>query len=490
MKFQYLSSLEKSSSCDGIVIPCCAEKEGFSVLSPLSDEMKRCIQLVSDLKDFAARKGEVLILYNREVYASRIVLLGVGQKERVDAEILREAYSKVIATLAPKKLLRLLVLVPEIEDRKAYRVLQPLMEGLVYGSYRFTRYKKTEETDPDVYIHYSSLEEFLIIEQRIVAFRRALFAARDVVNMSTHERSPEGFGHYFLSLAQGTGLQCSLYNEKWLAKQKMGLLLAVGQGAEVPPRMLVLSWTPCPNDTDHTVLVGKGVIFDTGGLNLKPTGSIELMRDDMAGGAVAAGVMLALAALNVQKNVTAVIPLAENCIGSKAFKPGDVFTSRSGLTVEITNTDAEGRLLLADAIDWAIETLHPTRVIDVATLTGACEVALGTDIFAIFSNSDALAVDIEHSAKRAGEPAWRLPLYREYKELLKSDIADCKNSPSIRLGGAISGALFIEQFVRDFPWVHLDIAGVAFTKEGKKYYGKGATGVPLRTLLEYFLPSL
>jgi leucyl aminopeptidase len=490
MKFHYVTSLGKRPQSDGLLIPCCEEEEGFSFLHSMPEDVIEATSLLKKLKDFSGEKGKSIIVYQEEVYSSRLILVGLGPRKSIDGEQIREAYAKAISELSSKKLLTLVALLPELEERKPSWVLQAVMEGLVYGSYQFSRYKKQEGTYPEIFIPFDSLEEFFILDQRMVALKKALIAARDIVNMNADEKNPERFGRYFLSLAEGTGLQCSLYDEKWIQEEKMGLLLAVGQGSSTPPRMLVISWTPNISDRDHTVLVGKGITFDTGGLNLKPTGSIETMKCDMAGAAAVASVMLALADLNVQKNVTAVIPLAENGIGSKAFKPGDVFCARSGKTVEITNTDAEGRLILADALDWAVSTLHPTRIIDVATLTGACEVALGGEIFAVFANSDSLALEVERAAKRAGEAHWRLPLFQGYLEQLKSDIADCKNAQANRLGGAIIASLFLEKFVQDTPWVHLDIAGTAYFKDAKKYYCKGATGSPIRTLLEYLVPSV
>lgn len=491
MKFHYVPSFEKRPQADGLVIPCCMkEGGGFSVLHPLSEEILEHISFVDSLNDFSAKKGEILSLYHKEAYTSRLILVGLGEEKRIDGETIREVYAKLIDKSLSKKLHHLVVLLPGIMERKPLRVLQTLMEGMVYGGYRFSRYKNQEGILPEIFIPYHSLEEFFVLGQWIKSFQKALTAIRDVVNMNASEKTPDGFGRYFLNLAQGTGLQSWLYDEKWLEKEKMGLILAVGRGAEASPRLLVLSWQPTPSDPDHTLLVGKGITFDSGGLNLKPSGSIETMKCDMAGGAAVGGIMIALAELNIQKNVTAIIPLAENGIGSRAFKPGDVVYARSGHTIEITNTDAEGRLLLADAIDWAEETFRPARILDIATLTGACEVALGTDIFALFSNSDSLAFELEQAAKRSGESLWRMPLHEPYRDLLKSDIADCKNASSTRLGGAISGALFIERFVRNKPWVHLDIAGTAFSKDGKSYYGKGATGSPLRTLLEFFVPSV
>lgn len=264
----------------------------------------------------------------------------------------------------------------------------------------------------------------------------------------------------------------------------MGLLLAVGQGSRWEPRFLILRWHGAPEHSEKTVLIGKGVTFDTGGLNLKGTDFLKAMKGDMAGAAAVLGVMQAISDLNLAMNVEAVVPLCENSIGERSYKPEDVFRARSGISVEIANTDAEGRLILADAIDYAKEKLSPSRIIDVATLTGAADVALGHDISALFSNTDALALQLFEASIRAGEPLWRLPLHSVYLKLLESDIADCKNVGP-RSGGAITAAMFLQKFVGDLPWAHFDIAGTAFLKDPRRYYPKGASGVPVRTLVEY-----
>lgn len=487
MKFHYIPS-EQRSKADALLLPCFEEEGSFSYTHLVPEELLATISLLKKTGDFLAKKGDLCFLYTESKSFPRLLLLGLGPKSGVDGEVVRESYAALTTALAKKKLSSIVVLLPHIGERGASWTLQAAMEGMVYGSYQFCRYKKQETGYPELFFPYPSLDEFFVIHQRVVAFKKAMILTRDLVNMNANEKYPAGFCDSVLSQIEGSGIVCSVFDEKWIQQEKMGLLLAVGRGSATPPRMMVLSWKPCLSDPDHTVLVGKGITFDTGGLNVKPSGSIETMKDDMAGAAVVVGLLSALAEMNIQKNVTAVIPLAENSLGSRSYKPGDVFRARSGTTVEITNTDAEGRLILADALDWSKTELAPTRIIDVATLTGACEVALGDEIFGLFSNSDSLAFEFEKAATRAQEAVVRMPLYQGYNERLKSDIADCKNASS-RVGGAILAALFLERFVGKLPWIHLDIAGTAFYKDAKGYYGKGATASPLRTLLEFFVSS-
>lgn len=488
MKFQYLSSKLKNSKSDAYVLPCIQEKNNrFSCLAPLTKELQKVVADVGKLKDFSAKKGECCTLYHKVPFSPRVILVGLGEESSLTGEDLREEYAKVLGKFGKLKLSAIVTLLPAVASMRPDIVLMSMMEGMSYGAYCFSCYKKHDCVFPDVQIPYESEKEFLIVNKRVTALMKGVNFARDTVNMNANEVSPQGFADLVLKHTP-KGLIIEVYDEKWIAKEKMGLLLAVGQGSAIPPRFMTLSWQGNKKSKEHTVLVGKGITFDSGGMNLKPTGFIENMRDDMSGAAAVTGVMFALAELKADVNVTAVIPLAENSIGSASFKPGDVYRARAGDTVEITNTDAEGRLVLADAVDWAVSMLTPTQMIDVATLTGACERALGPDMTGLFSNSDDLACKLDAAALRAGELFWRFPLHQPYKELLASDYADVKNSSSTAYGGAITGALFIERFVKKTPWAHLDIAGTSFHKDGRKYYGKGGTGTPVRTLLEFILP--
>jgi leucyl aminopeptidase len=265
----------------------------------------------------------------------------------------------------------------------------------------------------------------------------------------------------------------------------MGGLLGVSQGSQQPPRFIILNYKGGDSGKIDIVLAGKGITFDSGGINIKPTEAMDDMKGDMAGGASVMAAMIAISQLKPKINVTALVPATENMPGGTAMKPGDIITAMNGKTIEVLNTDAEGRLILADALSYA-KKLGAKAVIDVATLTGACRVALGTLCTGAFGNNNALMAKVITAGKETGELMWELPMFAEYREYLKSDFADIKNIGN-RYGGAITAAKFLEDFVGGIPWVHLDIAGTYETGKEKGYQVKGATGVPVRTLVTFIL---
>jgi leucyl aminopeptidase len=273
-------------------------------------------------------------------------------------------------------------------------------------------------------------------------------------------------------------------NEHRLRELNMGLILGVAQGSAEPARLVVLRYEPKDAAPGPVIgLVGKGVTFDTGGISIKPAEGMDRMKDDMAGGAAVAAALCAIARLGGTRRVIGVIPMVENMPGGKAIRPGDVLTAASGTTVEITNTDAEGRLILADAL-WYAQQLGATHLVNVATLTGACMVALGKVASGLMGTPDAWVETMRAVSQRAGDRVWPLPLYPEYREQLKSEIADLVNAATGRGAGAITAGWFLREFVHDRPWVHLDIAGTAWSEERKAYQPKGATGVAVRTLID------
>lgn len=264
----------------------------------------------------------------------------------------------------------------------------------------------------------------------------------------------------------------------------MGLLLAVNRGSDSDPAFIIIEYKGNPKSKEKTVLVGKGITYDTGGLNIKVS-NMETMKGDMGGAAAVMGTIVAAASLDLKVNVTAVIPTTENSISSRSYKPGDIYKSYSGKTVEIGNTDAEGRLILADALAYAVDHLKPTRLIDLATLTGAMIIALGTETIGLFSNNDALADGLIRSGSDTYERVWRLPLHEEYRDQLKSDFADIRNIGG-RAAGSITAAIFLQEFVGKTPWAHLDIAGTAYLEDGaKRYHPKYGTGSGVRLLIDF-----
>ncbi|AJY77441.1 peptidase M17 [Paenibacillus beijingensis] len=313
-------------------------------------------------------------------------------------------------------------------------------------------------------------------------FASGVLLARELTNLPGNELTPEKLAGHAESLAAEYGLESEVLDEWDAAEQGIGALLAVGQGSANPPRMVVLHYKGAADNDQVWGLIGKGITFDTGGISLKTAAGMEEMISDMGGAAAVLGAMKIIGQLKPEVNVVAVIPTAENMPSDRSMKPGDVITAMDGTTIEVVNTDAEGRLVLADGLTTAIRR-GATRLVDVATLTGACVVALGDVTTGAVTNDEVLLQSVQAAGRRAGERIWPLPSYPEYRKLLDSDAADLKNSGG-RQGGAITGGLFIGAFAQEKPWVHLDIAGTAFLKKSRGWEPKGATGVMARTLAE------
>jgi leucyl aminopeptidase len=307
---------------------------------------------------------------------------------------------------------------------------------------------------------------------------------RRLVNEPPQALDPVSFAQQATELGQAAGLEVDVWDESKLQSEKCGAMLAVARGSTKPARLVILRHQQAPQaDAPTLALVGKGVTFDAGGLSLKPTDGMKTMKCDMAGAATVMGTMQAIAQLKLPIHAVGYLGLVENMPGGDAYRLGDVLTARNGKTIEVLNTDAEGRLVLADVLSLAVE--HgATRVIDVATLTGACVVALGTDVVGVMTNQQAWCDQVLKAAGECGESAWQLPMFKEFSEQLKSEVADLKNIGASRWGGAITAAKFLEEFVDETPWVHLDIAGPAFLERAKPWQDGGGTGVMVRTLVQ------
>jgi len=314
----------------------------------------------------------------------------------------------------------------------------------------------------------------------------AVSYARDLVNCPPNDMSPEALARAALEASRDASFECKIFDKKAIIKLGMPLLLAVNQGSNREPRFIHMAYKPKRGrrESPRIVFVGKGLTFDSGGLCIKPPASMIDMKSDMAGAAATIAIVSAAAKLKLPLEIHGIIPATDNLIGPDAYRPGDVFPSRKGKSVEIINTDAEGRLILADALTYASE-LKPTYLIDHATLTGACVVALGDYTSGLFANDDALANAYLKAASISGESFWRLPLDKELKEQLKSDIADIKHTSTSRMGGAINGALFLQEFVNGVRWLHLDIAGPAFLDKSFGMLSKGATGFGIVTAVRF-----
>ncbi len=363
--------------------------------------------------------------------------------------------------------------------------IETLAEGATIANFDGGNYK-TRDADPffvsDVHM-LTGTQEATDAIARGLNVGEAVNRARVLVNEPANELPPRLFAERAAEMATVPNVISEILDEQAIASLGMGLLSGVGRGSAEPPRVLVLRYVP-PGAPESPVLglVGKGITFDTGGISIKPADGMERMKDDMAGGATVVAALRAIALERLPIRVTAVVPSAENMPGGRATRPGDVLRSASGLTVEVNNTDAEGRLILGDGL-WYAARLGATHLLDVATLTGACVVALGRTATGLFGSPDSWVEAVEAAAGRGGEKAWPLPLYDDYRELLKSEIADLLNSPG-RPAGAITAAMFLKEFAGGLPWAHLDIAGTAWAEDNKPWMPKGATGAMIRTLVE------
>jgi len=447
---------------------------------------------VSQLIDQAAIKGklgEVTIIHTLGKLPARIVATaGLGKKEDFNLDKVRRVagdFSRSLRKLNCHRVATVLHGAGSIEPEDS---AEGITEGSLLGLYNFTRYKKPE---------YEEIAEMLIIgdSSQLTAvshgiesgtiMAEATAIARDMVNEPANQMTPARMAEIAKEIATKYDLEFKVFDSRDMEAMGMGALLGVASGSSQPPKLITIGYKGNPDSRNTAGFLGKGVTFDSGGISIKPSEGMGEMKDDMAGGAAAMAALAAIARLKCKINITAIIPAAENLPGGNALKPGDILKAMNGKTIEIISTDAEGRLILADALSYAVkQSLSP--LVDLATLTGACRVALGTGYSGLFSNNQRLANEIVKAANKTGEKVWQMPLPEEYKEQNKSLIADIKNTGN-RYGGAITAALFLAEFIDDVPWAHIDIAGTASSNKESGYTVKGATGVGVRTLTELAL---
>ena len=440
-------------------------------------------------KDLTGSLGELTALYELSgLEAGAVLLVGLGLRRRFEAGAAFSAGFALAKRLAGKRRDAVAVVLPSTDQAPV--CASALIEGAIAGT-RGPGVRKTEAVRHAfenlslvVGIDHNE-EEFLQLEtslRRGEIVGHAVNLARDLVNTPPGEKTPRQLADRVALVAADAGLSVDIWDEARIRHERFGGLLGVAAGSDEPPRFVILDYRR-GGEAPTFSLVGKGVTFDSGGLSLKPTASMEDMKSDMTGAAVVVATMQAAARLALPVNVTGYLALTENMTGGKAMKLGDVLTMRNGKTVEVMNTDAEGRLILADALSYAVEQ-NPHRVLDLATLTGACIVALGPKVAGLFSNDDAFRHDLMAACRQSGERVWGLPLDDDYKEQLKSHVADIKNVGG-KWGGAITAAKFLEQFVDSTPWVHLDIAGPSWSDSDNATRDIGGTGCFVRTLVAY-----
>ncbi len=473
---------------DLLVVSVVQGKHNTAHLKALDDAVDGALREQMRRSRFQGKPGETLLFHTHKRLPSLLVLLvGLGKPASMEASTWRQVGATARRQAQEQRAKSMALFVEpdlDVQDSGA-----AVLEGILLSGYAFQKYKSDNEKK-------SAIETFTLVGPSLkknVRLSRALetvqhtvpgvFLARDLVNEPASVSTPTYLANQAKKLSDGNGLKTEVWGLNKIKAAKMSGLLAVSRGGPEEPRFIKLSYTPTAKPKKKIALVGKGLTFDSGGLSLKPAKSMETMKIDMSGGAAVLGTMRAIAALKPRVQVTGYVPSSENMPSGTAQKPGDIISYRNGKTVEVLNTDAEGRLILADALICAVED-KPDVIIDLATLTGACMVALGSRVAGLFSNNQQLTDALLASGKETGEQLWPMPLVKDYKDDIKSPIADIKNIGG-GYGGAITAALFLEEFVSDVPWAHLDIAGPAFSERALPYAPRGGTGFGVRTLVQY-----
>ncbi len=445
--------------------------------------------------DIKGKLNETTLLHSPgRLPAGRVLVMGLGKKKELTLNRIRGTVAEACRYLRGKNVetIATMVLGADVHRLGIEAAAQAITEGALLGLYTFRRHITKQEDDA------GEIKELRIsgrgrpalargIERgRIIA--EAANRARDMVNEPANFMTPTDMAEAARQLAGEYGLGIEVLDKDKMEELGMGGLLGVSRGSQQPPKFIILTYKGKDETNVDLALVGKGITFDSGGIDIKPQEGMHEMKGDMAGGASVMATITALALLKPKINVTALVPATENLPSGTAMKPGDIISAMNGKTIEVLNTDAEGRLILADALSYA-KKLEAKAIIDVATLTGACHVALGDLCTGAFTNNQAMLDKLFAVAQETGEFIWQLPMYDEYREQLKSDIADIKNIGN-RYGGAITAAKFLSEFIDGTPWVHLDIAGTYYSTKEKGYLVKGGTGVPVRTLLEFILTTI
>jgi leucyl aminopeptidase len=477
------------AECDALVVPLLETDRVPRALKALDRALGGLIRSYLDSGDLSGKAGETVSIPTADIAAGRVVFVGLGRDREVTPEILRRAAGRALGPLERAKAKRAALLVPSLRI-EASRVGQALSEGLLLGAYRFDKYKTID--DPR-----ETLAACALIpadERQRLAIRRGAQAgeiiaqstnlARDLSNEPGSVHTPAWMAAQARKLGRELELRVSVLGEPELRKEKMGAILAVGRGSAHPPRLIVLEYRPkkASKKRPTIALVGKGITFDTGGISIKPAASMNEMKHDMSGGAAVIGAMRAIALLKLPLRVVGIVAAAQNMPDGDAYLPGDVVTSASGKTIEVLNTDAEGRVVLADALHYA-RRFSPSATIDLATLTGACVVALGSVCCGVMGNDEKLIAKVRAAGERTHERAWPLPLWEEHKKQVKGVVGDVKNTAGREAGTSTAGA-FLSHFVDETPWIHLDIAGTAWTSKNDAYCVKGATGFGVRLLVD------
>lgn len=474
-------------------------EEGLS--TPVSREINERLQgLIDDLyarKAFTGKKEQVEAVYTAMKYPfPYIILCGLGKGERIGHEEIRCAAAKGILKARDLGLKKVASSSGAFNTRNLSieEVGRDITEGALLALYRFSRYKVKEQNNT------RHIEDIIFVEAKGYTgsvergarlgktIAESVYLVRDLVNHPANDLTPSILADKAREITRsGKKMYCKVLAKKDMEKLGMGAFLGVAKGSHEPPRFIIVEYRGARKGDKPVVIVGKSITFDSGGISLKPSEGMGKMKYDMSGGAITLGILKAVSSLNLPLNVIGILPATENMPGGGATRPGDILRSMSGRTIEIISTDAEGRLTLADGLFYAT-TYKPKYIVDIATLTGACVVALGSHAIGMLGNNEPLKEKIKDAGNRVWERVWEMPLWDEYYDQIKSSVADIKNSGG-REGGVMTGAIFLSKFVEDYPWVHLDIAGVAWVDKDRPYIPAGASGIGTRLLIQFLLDT-
>lgn len=492
MKIVLSSSAPSQVEAEVLVVPVLdkGEKDSTPELQSSDASLRKAAEELIGSKEITGKSFETVLLHRPAgLKAKRILFVGGGKAKNFSSSELRKVAGTAVRFLKGKNFRSFAFLTPESVKNGLHEAIKAVVEGAVAGDFDPDYYRsdrKDQKIDQvTVLVHSSadikSLERAAEVG-RIIGESQTF--TRDLVNEPGNRMTPTMLADRAKKMCDEVGLKCEVYGAEKIKELKMGAFWSVAQGSDEEPRLIVMRYEPIETATDRVLgLVGKGITFDTGGISIKPADNMEKMKYDMAGGAAMIGTMRAVALLKPKVKIIGIVCASENMPSGKAQKPGDVQIAMNGKSIEIINTDAEGRLVLADGLHYARQ-LGATHLIDAATLTGACVVALGYVNAGIFCNDEEYYDEFSVALKKSGEKMWRLPVDTEYNELIKSEIADIKNTGG-RWGGAITAAMFLKEFVEETPWIHLDIAGTAWIENKQPWIAVGPSGLPVRTLVEF-----
>lgn len=487
MKTEITNGSPVQVDADWLVLLLTSDETSSDAVREIDTAIGGRIATLKDRKEFRADANECLSLYQIEgLAAQNLVLVGLGKSETVNLRRLRQAMLSGLRLCCQNK------------DQSVAVVVDP--SGTSFQSNGdlasvFAESVTVAATDADIYRKKQSRHTFtsatLCVAENTdltesltkgTVVGDCCNIVKHLVNRTANDLTPEAFASFASSQATGVGIEVEILNQERLEEERMGAMLAVAQGSELPPRMVRLTWNGSDSGIEYAI-IGKGVTFDSGGYSIKPSDSMVSMKADMGGAATAFGAIMAAARLNLPIRLNVYLGLVENMISGNAYRLGDVITARNGTTIEVHNTDAEGRLVMADVLAYAVDQ-GAEKMIDMATLTGACVVALGEEITGVFAGNDELQDELLQAAESAGEYFWPMPMHDHFAPLLKSKVADCKNVGP-RWGGAVTAAKFLQQFTEGADWVHLDIAGPSWADSGNSWQDAGGTADPLRSIVAW-----